>query len=66
MSLDVVDLRNFYSQRLGSVAKHFIGRDIRRRWTDTAGQRVLGLGYASPYLAPFREEAERCLVFMPA
>ncbi len=66
MSIDVVDLRNFYSHRLGSVARHFIGRSIRKRWTDTAGQRVLGLGYASPYLGAFREEAERCLAFMPA
>src|SRR5207342_1541293 len=66
MSIDVVDLRNFYSHRLGSVARHFVGRGIRKRWTNTAGQRLLGLGYASPYLGQFREEAERCLVFMPA
>ena len=30
------------------------------------GQRVLGVGYATPYLGLFREEAERCLAFMPA
>ena len=66
MSIDVVDLRNFYSHRLGAVARHFIGHGIRKRWADTAGQRVLGLGYASPYLGVFREEAERCLAFMPA
>jgi SAM-dependent methyltransferase len=66
MSIDVVDLRNFYAHRLGTVARAFIGRSIRKRWTDTSGQRVLGLGYASPYLGPFREEAERCLAFMPA
>ena len=30
------------------------------------GQRVLGIGYATPYLGLFREEAERCLAFMPA
>ena len=35
-------------------------------WSDTAGQRVLGIGYATPYLGLFREEAERCLAFMPA
>jgi SAM-dependent methyltransferase len=66
MSLDVVDLRNFYSNRLGAVARAFIGRGVRKRWSDTKGQRLLGLGYASPYLGPFREEAERCLAFMPA
>ena len=66
MSIDVVDLRNFYAQRLGSVARHFIGRGIRQRWTDTSGMRVLGIGYATPYLGLFRTEAERCLAFMPA
>jgi len=66
MSIDVVDLREFYAGRLGAVAKHFIRRGIRKRWTNLAGQRVLGLGYATPYLAPFRDEAERCLAFMPA
>ena len=66
MSIDVVDLRDFYGQRLGSVARHFVGRSIRKRWADLRGQRVLGIGYATPYLGLFREEAERCLAFMPA
>ena len=66
MSIDVVDLRNFYGQRLGVVARRFIGRGIRALWGDTVGQRVLGIGYATPYLGLFREEAERCLAFMPA
>src|SRR5476649_754307 len=66
MSIDVVDLRNFYGQRLGVVARRFVGRGIRGLWKDTAGQRVLGVGYATPYLGLFREEAERCLAFMPA
>jgi SAM-dependent methyltransferase len=66
MSNDVVDLRDFYAHRLGAVARHFIGRGLRRRWADTRDQRVLGIGYATPYLGLFREEAERCLAFMPA
>lgn len=66
MTIDVVDLRNFYGQRLGTVARHFVGRGIRRRWAEAQGQRLLGLGYATPYLGLFREEAERCLAFMPA
>ena len=64
--MDAVDLRNFYAQRLGVVARRFIGRAIRTHWTDTTGQRVLGIGYATPYLGLFREEAERCLALMPA
>src|ERR1700755_1925564 len=64
--MDVVDLRNFYAQRLGVVARRFIGNGIRARWSDTRGLRVLGVGYATPYLGLFREEADRCLAFMPA
>jgi hypothetical protein len=64
MSIDVVDLRNFYGQRLGVVARRFIARGIRSLWGDTTGQRVLGIGYATPYLGLFREEAERCLAFI--
>ena len=64
--LDVVDLRNFYAQPLGTVARRFVSRGIRARWADTRGLRVAGLGYATPYLGLFREEAERCLAFMPA
>ena len=66
MSLDVVDLRNFYAQQLGAVARRFVGRGIRLRWSDVRAQRVAGVGYATPYLGLFREEAERCLSFMPA
>ena len=66
MSIDVVDLRNFYTQRLGVVARRFVGRGIRKRFADTRGMRVLGVGYPTPYLGLFREEAERCLAFMPA
>jgi hypothetical protein len=66
MSLDVIDLRTFYGQRLGIVARRVIGRGIRARWNDTHGLRVLGIGYPTPYLGLFREQAERCLAFMPA
>jgi SAM-dependent methyltransferase len=64
--MDVVDLRNFYGQQLGVVARRYVGRGIRARWSDTRALRVLGVGYATPYLGLFREEAERCLALMPA
>src|SRR6202051_5299212 len=64
--MDVVDLRNFYAQRLGTVARRFIGRGIRAHWGDTTSLRVLGIGYATPYLGLFRDEADRCLALMPA
>ena len=66
MTIDVVDLREFYSRRLGIVARQMINRGIRERWPRVDGQRVLGLGYPTPYLGLFREDAERCIAFMPS
>jgi SAM-dependent methyltransferase len=63
---DVVDLRDFYASRTGHVARHLILRSLRDLWPDVTGQRVLGLGYAAPYLRQFEQEAERVLAFMPA
>ena len=66
MTIDVIDLRNFYSQRLGIAARRLINRGIEARWPQADGQRVLGIGYPTPYLGLFRDTSERCLAFMPA
>jgi SAM-dependent methyltransferase len=66
MFADVVELRDFYTGRTGLVARHLIRRHVRAIWPDLGGQRVLGLGYTTPYLRQFREEAERVMAFMPA
>ncbi len=66
MSLDVVDLRAFYDQPLGEVARKIVSRILRGRWDDHAGLSVLGVGYATPYLVDFQEKAQRVLAFMPA
>jgi SAM-dependent methyltransferase len=63
---DVVDLRDFYETRLGAVTRRMVRREIRRLWPNLAGQRVLGLGYATPYLRRFLPDAERVLAFMPS
>ncbi len=67
MSLDVVDLRAFYDSPLGEVARRLVSRVLRARWeSQTTGLRVLGIGYATPYLDDFKAQAERALAFMPA
>jgi SAM-dependent methyltransferase len=63
---DVVDLRDFYDSRLGQVTRHLIRRRVRALWPDLRGQSLLGLGYATPYLRQYRDEAERVLAIMPA
>ena len=66
MRLDVVDLGQFYATSLGQMARRLIRRQVRALWPSTAGMRVLGLGYATPYLRPFVDEAERVIAMMPA
>jgi len=66
MFIDVVDLRDFYHDRLGLVARHMIGRRVRALWPDVRGMRLLGVGYATPYLGPYLAEAERVAAVMPA
>jgi SAM-dependent methyltransferase len=66
MTIDVVHLREFYSNRLGVVARRLINRGIQARWPDARGQRIVGLGYTTPYLGLFRGDSERCIAFMPA
>jgi SAM-dependent methyltransferase len=66
MNADIVDLRDFYTSRLGQVACRMIRRRIRLVWPEIAGSRVLGIGYATPYLRPFLTDAERVMAMMPA
>lgn len=63
---DVVDLRDFYEGGLGQMARRMIRRQIRALWPDVRGERVLGLGFATPYLRPFRDDTERVLAVMPS
>jgi SAM-dependent methyltransferase len=66
MYRDVVDLREFYRSSLGQVALRLLRQRIREFWPDLTGQRLLGVGYAPPYLRPFLGEAERVIALMPA
>jgi SAM-dependent methyltransferase len=66
MSPDVNEFRSFYASPLGELARRLIGRIIRARWETCVGLSLMGLGYASPYLDRFRDEALRTLAFMPA
>lgn len=66
MRLDVTDLRAFYASPLGGVTHRIVGRAIHGFLGSVSGLRVLGLGYATPYLGPIHVIAERTLAFMPA
>ena len=56
---DIIDINGFYASRLGQVARRMIRRRLRGLWPDVRGLSVLGLGFATPYLRQFNQEAER-------
>jgi SAM-dependent methyltransferase len=66
MQLEVGDLASFYETPIGQSARRAILRRIKLIWPDVAQRRVLGFGFATPYLAPWMTEAERVIAFMPA
>ena len=66
MPSDVVDLRDFYRSALGQVARRMIRRAIQRIWPDLHGMRLLGLGYATPFLPALAPDTERTVAVMPA
>jgi len=66
MGNDVVDVRDFYATSLGQMTGRILRQRIRVLWPDVKGERIAGIGYATPYLRLFQEEAERVIAVMPA
>jgi SAM-dependent methyltransferase len=66
MRRDVLELRQFYASDLGRAARAMVIRKVVETWGDGRGLDVLGLGYATPFLAPLRPSARRVVAAMPA
>jgi SAM-dependent methyltransferase len=66
MNTDIVDLRNFYASLIGRIAERSIAAALANVWTKLPNERLLGLGYALPFLDRFGAGCERVLAFMPA
>jgi|SRR6266702_3348035 len=65
MPQTVRDLAAFYDAPLGQLARRAIAREIQALWPDLRNYRVLGYGFAIPYLSAFAG-TERCIAAMPA
>jgi len=63
---DVIDMRDFYGTSLGHVARRMIRKTLREMWPDVGKANVLGIGYVTPFIRHFREEARRFMVVMPS
>jgi SAM-dependent methyltransferase len=66
MAIDVATAADFYARRQGAVAALLVRERLAALWPDLAGQALLGIGYAAPYLRLWRESAKRCVALTPA
>ena len=66
MRRDVLELRQFYASDLGRAARAMVERKLLEAWGDGHGLDILALGYATPFVAPFRAYARRVVAAMPA
>lgn len=60
-----VDLKEFYAGLQGLVVQRVIRQRVRELWPSVKGERVIGVGYAAPYLRSFIDEAERVGCLLP-
>lgn len=68
MNMDVVNLREFYSGKLGIAAERSIAMSLSAMWdtSKSRNERILGMGYAAPFLDRFASDSKECMAFMPA
>ena len=66
MLSDIIDLRAFYSSTLGRLAERSIAMALSSVWANMPNERLVGLGYALPWLERFGSDADRVFAFMPA
>ncbi|WP_208435448.1 class I SAM-dependent methyltransferase [Bartonella phoceensis] len=64
--MDIVTLRDFYTSTLGLRVQGTLCNQLNIWWPDLTDKRVMGFGYALPYLSALRTRAQQCFAFMPA
>ena len=66
MVTDAHAAAEFYATARGAVAARLVRERLALLWPDLTGMSVLGIGYTTPYLRPWREHAARCIAATPA
>jgi SAM-dependent methyltransferase len=63
---DIVTLRHFYATPFGESVRSLIANAILQLWPTVNDDAVVGIGYATPYLSPYLEQATPLAACMPA
>ncbi len=66
MPLTSYNLREFYRTLGGRIVRRLIVERLAKMWPDMNGYRLLGAGYATPFLRDCRENSERTVCVMYA
>ena len=66
MAADVHAAADFYATARGAVTARLLRERLTLLWPNLAGQSLLGLGYGTPYLRLWREQARCCIAVTPA
>ncbi len=66
MFSDIIELRDFYQNPLGHMARRIISSRVSDMWPDMRGERVLILGYGAPLLRSLSQKTQALYAFMPA
>lgn len=66
MTPDVMSLIKFYRSPLGGIARRVVRQQVHRLCGSVSGKRIMGLGFATPYMRFALEDAERVVSLMPA
>ncbi len=64
--LNAYSLKNFYNSRKGHIVHSVLEHQIRRFWSGVHPKKLLGYGYALPYLSPYHQENNYVFNLMPA
>lgn len=66
MIVDIVSLKAFYDSELGQKTSTILSAALKAQSTTSPKERIVGLGFVTPFLNELAKNADRALAFMPA
>jgi SAM-dependent methyltransferase len=63
---DIVQLKQFYSSRLGERVAGLIAQSLANMWPSAKGDAMLVIGFGTPYLSHYISQATPLVIAMPA
>jgi SAM-dependent methyltransferase len=65
MTADAHLAAEFYGSARGAVTARILRERLLAMWPGAAGEAILGIGYTTPYLRLWRDQATRCVALTP-